>query len=268
MGHMGTLDPNATGLLPICLGRATRLSRYLLKADKRYFATVKLGQATTTYDADGEPDGEPAEPPSLSPAELEKILDAYRGKFLQRPPIYSAKKLDGKRLYQLAREGKNIEPEKCEVAIHELHLVKQNRESLELDILSSTGMYVRSLAHDIGQDIGCGAYLEKLQRRAVGPLSIEDAQTLERVAEMEEAGDRSFLRPMADLLPDFPPLEINAGQAERIRSGGPIVTLDPSYDSGVMVRLVDARGQLVAVGLTKKPLGSMQMQVHPKVVLI
>lgn len=268
MGHMGTLDPNATGLLPICLGRATRLSRFLLRADKRYRASIRLGRATTTYDADGEPLGEPSEPPELSDAELEAVLEPYRGTFEQRPPIYSAKKVDGKRLYQYAREGREVEPEPCEVTIRELLVLGRERDRIELDIAGSSGMYVRTLAHDIGREIGCGAFLENLSRLAVGPLSVDDAHTLETLEKMEAEGDRSFLHPMGDLLPHFPRLEINAAQIERVRNGTPIVVVSPEPDNNQMVRLFGPDGNLAAVGLVKKPLGSLQTQIFPKVVVI
>ncbi len=268
MGHMGTLDPNATGLLPICLGRATRLSRFLLRADKRYRAVTRLGRATTTYDVDGEMLGEPCEPPELSDAELEAVLEHYRGTFEQRPPLYSAKKVDGKRLYQYAREGREVEPEPCEVTIRELKVLGRERDRIELDIAGSSGMYVRSLAHDIGRDIGCGAFLESLSRLAVGPLSVDDAYSLDVLEKMEAEGDRSFLHPMGDLLPHFPRLEVNAAQIERIRNGTPIVVASPEPDNNQMVRLFGPDGNLAAVGLVKKPLGSLQTQVLPKVVVI
>lgn len=268
MGHMGTLDPNATGLLPICLGKATRLSRFLLKADKRYRATIRLGLATDTYDADGRPVGEQKEPLEIGEGELEKLLSQYRGTFMQRPPLYSAKKVDGKRLYELAREGKHVEPEPCEVTIHKLNVLEHERDRLVLDIHGSTGMYVRSLAHDIGGDLGCGAFLEELQRLAVGALSVEEAHTLEEIEKMEAEGDQSFLQPMDDLLPDFPRIEVNAFQLERVRNGSPIVIHLPTAESGRRVRLFDPEGRMVAVGEMKKPLGSLQTQVLPKVVLI
>jgi tRNA pseudouridine55 synthase len=268
MGHMGTLDPNATGLLPICLGKATRLSRFLLKADKRYRATVRLGVATDTYDTDGEPVGEPVEPPEVSKEELEKILDKFRGTFAQRPPLYSAKKKDGKRLYELAREGKEVEPEPCEVTIHSLELLEHERDRVVLDIKGSTGMYVRSLAHDLGQELGCGAFLEELERLAVGALALESALTLEAIEKLESEGDRSFLLPMADLLPNYPRIEINAFQAERVRNGSQIVIHSPLIENGKRVRIFDPDGRMIAIGECKKPLGSLQTQVLPKVVLI
>ncbi|HUX07883.1 MAG TPA: tRNA pseudouridine(55) synthase TruB [Acidobacteriota bacterium] len=268
MGHMGTLDPNATGLLPICLGKATRLGRFLLKADKRYRATIRLGQSTDTYDADGQAVGEKQEPPEVSTEALDKLLARYRGTFMQRPPIYSAKKVDGKRLYELAREGKTVEPELCEVTIHQLDVLEHERDRLVLDIRGSTGMYVRSLAHDIGVEIGCGAYLEELQRLGVGALTVENAYTLERIEKMEADGDRSYLQPMDELLPDFPRIEINAFQLERVRNGSMIVIHSPIINTGQRVRLFDPEGRMVAVGEAKKPLGSLQTQVLPKVVLI
>jgi tRNA pseudouridine55 synthase len=268
MGHMGTLDPNATGLLPICLGKATRLSRFLLKADKRYRATIRLGRATDTYDADGTPVGEPVEPPELNAEELEGVLAKFRGTFKQRPPLYSAKKVDGKRLYELAREGLVVEPEPCEVTVYSLDLLERERDRLVVEIHGSTGMYVRSLAHDIGRELGCGAFLEELERLAVGALSLESAFKLEAIEKMEAAEDRSFLRPMEELLPNYPRIEINAFQVERVRNGSPIVVHSPMIESGQRVRIFDSEARMIAVGEAKRPLGSMQTQVLPKVVLI
>ena len=268
MGHMGTLDPNATGLLPICLGKATRLSRYLLKADKRYRATIRLGRATDTYDADGETVGETVEPPEISREQLEAILAQYTGTFMQRPPLYSAKKVDGKRLYELAREGQVVEPEPCQVTIYDIEILNIERDLLELDIHSSTGMYVRSLAHDIGNDIGCGAFLEELKRLAVGMLDLENAHTLEAIEAQQAEGKRDFLRPMADLLPNYRAVQLNAFQIERVRNGNPVVVVDPAFGQDERVRLFTQDGTFIAVGETRKPLGSMQIQILPKVVLI
>jgi tRNA pseudouridine55 synthase len=268
MGHMGTLDPNATGLLPICIGRATRLSRFLLSANKRYRATIRLGRCTTTYDAQGDTVGETIEPPELTDAEIERLLDRYRGTFKQRPPIYSAKKIDGKRLYQYAREGHDLEPDEYDVTILKLEVLTRERDKVELDITSSSGMYVRSLANDLGKAIGSGAYLEELTRLEVGGLSLEYSYTLEKMETMVAAGDLSFIQPMADLLPDYPAFEVNPGQMERIRNGNPVVVTAPTAKANQSVRLLGPDGDLLAVGILKKPLGSAQAQVHPKVVLL
>lgn len=267
MGHMGTLDPNATGLLPICLGKATRLSRFLLRSHKSYLATIRLGRATNTYDTDGETVGESKEPPRITAEELDELLGGFRGTFMQRPPIFSAKKVGGKRLYEYAREGEAFEPEPCEVTIHQLDLLKLDSGRIELRITGSSGMYVRSLAHDIGEKLECGAYLEDLVRLSVGGLSLEDAHTLERIEELERGSDRSFLKPMLELLHELPVVKANPTQVNRIRNGTPIVITSPSLGDGQRVRVVDDGGELVAVGDVKKPLGSLQLQVFPKVVL-
>ena len=267
MGHTGTLDPNATGLLPISLGRATRLNRFLLSADKRYRARIRLGRSTDTYDAEGKTVGESVKPPELTADELESILDRFRGTFLQRPPLYSAKKIDGKRLYQYAREGKAVEPEEYRVQIHSLEVVDRGQDWIELEIASSSGMYVRSLANDIGVAAGCGAYLEELARLEVGGLELEDAATLEEIEEMESAGDRSFIRPMANLLPDFPIVQANSAQVQRILNGNPIVATTPLASKKQYVRIVGPGERLIAIGLAGRPLGSAQIQVQPKVVL-
>lgn len=267
MGHLGTLDPNATGLLPVCTGKATRLSRFLLHGDKRYRAVIRLGQVTSTYDADGEPLAPPVEPPALKREQLEEILAAFTGTIEQVPPIYSAKKVAGKRLYQYAREGEEVSPEPCEVRIDEITILNQERDLLELEIASSSGMYVRSLANDLGQAIGCGAFLENLTRLKVGPLSLDDAHTLDELEQAAAEGDFSFIEPADHLLPHFKPVEINQSQITRIQNGSFIVIANPLMQDGQMVRLLDSSGGMVAVGAVKKPLGSMNIQIFPKVVM-
>lgn len=267
MGHMGTLDPNATGLLPICLGKATRLSQFLLHGDKTYQATIRLGRSTTTYDIDGDTVGETMTPPEMTREELERHLAAFTGTITQIPPVYSAKKVDGKRLFEYAREGVEVEPRPCEVEIRRITILSQERDVLKLEIHSSSGMYVRSLAHDLGKAIGCGAFLEDLIRIRVGALTLDRAYTLDQIAEMCEAMDFSFVLPMPDLLPDFQRLDINASQANRIRNGNHIVVANPALANRQLVRLFIGGGPFVAVGEVEKPLGSMQVLVHPRVVV-
>lgn len=268
MGHMGTLDPNATGLLPICLGKATRLSQFLLHGDKTYQATIRLGWATTTYDIDGDIVGERVAPPALTREELEHHLAAFTGTITQIPPVYSAKKIEGKRLFEYAREGVEVEPKPCEVTIRRITVLVQERDLLKLEIHSSSGMYVRSLAHDLGAAIGCGAHLEDLIRIQVGALSLDRASTLDDIAERSAAGDYSFILPMPDLLPDFPRLEINPAQANRIRNGNHVVVTNPALTHRQLVRLFGGGGAFIAVGEVEKPLGSMQVLVHPRVVVL
>lgn len=267
MGHLGTLDPNATGLLPVCTGRATKLSQYLLHSDKRYRAMIRLGQATDTYDADGEFLSRHIEPPELTREQLEEILARFMGTIKQVPPLYSAKKVAGKRLYQYAREGQVVTPEPCEVRIDEITILQQKRDFLELEIASSSGMYVRSLANDIGQVIGCGAFLEDLTRLKVGLLSVDDAHTLEQLESAAEKADFSFIAPADGLLPQFKAVGINQSQIVRIQNGNFIVIINPLLQDGEMVRLMSPSSQMVAVGLVQKPLGSMNIQIVPKVVM-
>ena len=266
MGHMGTLDPNATGLLPICTGRATRLSRFLLNGDKTYIATIRLGRTTNTYDIDGEFDGDPVEVPKLSDDELRAQLDAFTGEIDQMPPKYSAKKVEGKRLYEYARAGEDIERETCRVRIDSIDVLERGEDLLKIEVSSSSGMYVRSLAHDLGQRIGCGAFLEELSRTRVGNLFLKNAFGIDAIAGLVEKEDQSFIKPMHEMLPGMPALPLNASQIHRIRNGNHVVAHNPTLADGQHVRLMSGPDELIAIGTVRKPLGSAQIQVLPKVV--
>ena len=266
MGHMGTLDPNATGLLPICTGRATRLSRFLLNGDKTYIATIRLGRTTNTSDADGEFEGDTVDVPKLSDEELRAHLDAFTGEIDQMPPMYSAKKIEGKRLYEYARAGENIERAVCQVRIDSIDVIERSHDLLKIEVACSSGTYVRSLAHDLGQRIGCGAYLEQLSRTRVGNLFLTDALSINAIADLAEKKDMSFIKPMHEMLPDMPTVPLNASQIHRIRNGNHVVAHNPTLPDGQHVRLMAGSDELIAIGTVRKPLGSAQIQVLPKVV--
>jgi tRNA pseudouridine55 synthase len=182
VGHAGTLDPMATGVLVLCLGRSTRLLEYLTGQPKTYLAEVTLGVATDTYDAEGEIVArQPV--PTLTEIQLDQALDVFRGEIMQRPPAYSALKRDGVALYQRARAGEQVEVEPRPVTVYELALLHFDGQTVRLRIHCGAGTYVRSIAHDLGQALGCGGHLSALRRTAVGPFNIEDAVTLEQLAE-------------------------------------------------------------------------------------
>ena len=176
VGHAGTLDPLATGLLLVCVGRATRLLEYLVGQPKTYLATVQLGRQTTTYDAEGEITSE--SPVEITQGELAAALDNFRGTISQLAPMYSAVKVDGQPLYRRARKGETIERPARTVTIHELDLLGWDDSLVELRINCSSGTYIRSLAHDLGQLLGCGAYLAGLRRTVIGSFSLADALPL------------------------------------------------------------------------------------------
>ena len=185
-GHTGSLDPLATGVLPLCFGEATKFSQYLLDADKRYTATIKLGVSTATGDAEGEILKE-CEVEKLSDQALEKVLDQFRGEIKQIPSMYSALKVNGQTLYKLARKGIEVERKARPVTIHSLDLISNDGDSLVLDILCSKGTYIRTIAEDLGEALGCGAHVSALRRTKSGPFEIEQAISLDELKELKEA---------------------------------------------------------------------------------
>lgn len=238
IGHVGTLDPLATGLLGLLIGAATRLSEYLIEKDKRYRAIVRFGRATTTYDAEGEATSETGRVPER--AALEQALAALRGPILQRPPAYSAIKRDGERAYALARRGEEVVLEPRPVTIHDLTLVEWNAPDAVVDVHCSSGTYIRSLAHDLGEALEVGAHLAGLRRTAVGPWTIEQACPLADL----EAGAAPIL-PMEAALPDWPRVELDADGARRIWHGN-TVPLGDGW-SGPLARAYNPAGVFFAI---------------------
>lgn len=186
VGHSGTLDPMATGLLLVCTGVWTKELHYLLGLDKKYLAEITLGVETNTYDAEGEIVSQKDVPP-LTIAELENIILKFAGEFEQIPPVFSAIKKEGKALYELARAGKEVKPDPRKVIVHNIDIINFSNNKLTLDIYCGSGFYVRSLAHDIGEEIGCGAHLSSLSRTMIGPYSLNDAFSVEEIVKTIEA---------------------------------------------------------------------------------
>ncbi len=220
VGHAGTLDPLATGLLVLCLGTATRLSEYLAGKDKRYTARVRLGQATTTYDAQGDMTAESADLPER--AQVEAALAQFRGPQRQVPPQFSAIKRGGQKAYEVARRGAHIELEPRPVEFYEITLVAWQPPELSLDVHCSAGTYIRSLAHDLGQALGCGAHLAGLRRTASGTFRIEEAVTLDALTAAFERGPQAwqqYLRPPDAALSDWPALHLTAEAARQVLRG-------------------------------------------------
>ena len=184
-GHTGTLDPMATGVLPICFGRATKIAQYLLDADKEYIATIKLGVETDSGDAEGNVTKENSESiPKLDTDLLERVFDGFRGEISQVPPMYSALKYKGQPLYKLAREGIQIEIKARNITIYNLELLEYTDDTLTIKVRSSKGTYIRSLAMDIGNKLNCGGHLIALQRTKSGPFSLEESYTLEELKDL------------------------------------------------------------------------------------
>jgi tRNA pseudouridine55 synthase len=216
VGHAGTLDPMATGVLVLCLGRATRLLEYLTGQPKTYLAEVTLGVATNTYDAEGEVVSRlPA--PALSTEEIDQALDAFRGDIMQRPPAFSALKRDGVPLYQRARAGEDVTVEPRPATVYELALLHADGATVQLRIRCGAGTYVRSIAHDLGQSLGCGAHLSALRRTAVGPFSVEHAITLERLA--EPGALVAVMQPADAAVAHLPRIDVSEGDASRLLHG-------------------------------------------------
>ncbi len=180
VGHAGTLDPLATGLLLICSGKYTKKLADLQIKDKSYSCVVKLGATTASYDAEM-PEENIVDPKTIDLKGLEDVLEEFRGNIQQLPPMFSAIKKDGKKLYDLARKGIEIDRPKRSITLHDLSLMKVDGHELHLDMTCSKGTYVRSLAHDIGQSLGCGGYLKSLRRTTIGAFNVEDALSIEEI---------------------------------------------------------------------------------------
>ena len=216
-GHTGTLDPLASGLLALTFGEATKFSADLLHADKTYIAGIKLGQKTTTGDLEG--DFLQTRPVRVNRADIEKTLNAFRGDILQVPPMFSALKRDGKTLYDLAREGVNIEREARSVRIEKLEILEFADELLTVEVTCSKGTYIRVLAEDIGEALGCGAHLASLRRTKVGALSLEDAVTLQALETMSVDERLATLKPLDALMQTLPAVHLSENDRVRFCHG-------------------------------------------------
>ncbi len=216
-GHTGTLDPFATGLLPLCLGEATKFSQFLLDADKVYRAEVRLGVRTSSGDLDGEVISERLV--TCGEAALRAALEGFRGDIEQVPPMHSALKHQGRPLYEYARKGIEIEREARRVTVFDLELESFDGHSAKVRVHSSKGFYVRALADDLGEVLGCGAHLAGLDRLRVGPYHLEDAMTLEELVELDEAARDELLLPPDNLALDLPRLDLDLEAAWQISHG-------------------------------------------------
>ena len=249
VGHTGSLDPLATGVLPLCLGDATKFSQYLLNSDKRYVAHVRLGISTNSGDADGEV-LEEREVKGVDRARLESALDAFRGEIEQVPSMFSAVKHHGKPLYKLARQGIEIEREARPVTVYRNEVVAFEGARLTLDIHCSKGTYVRTIAHDLGEALGCGAHVDALRRTQAGPYCEDDLTTLEDIetARGEHRLD-DMLRPVASTVGPWPEVALTGAPAFYLKQGQPVLV--PHAPTTGWVRLVertDTEGTFIGVG--------------------
>jgi tRNA pseudouridine55 synthase len=260
-GHTGTLDPFATGVLPVCLGAATRLARFLSGGEKEYRATVRLGFATTTDDATGEP---LASPRAVTPdsSALLAACHALTGEILQVPPAFSARHVAGKRLYQWARRGVAVQRPPARVTVHALEIVETREQDIDVVVRCSPGTYIRSLARDLGEALGCGAHLAALRRTRSGEFGLEEAVA------WDEIDERCLprLRPLESLLTALPAISLNAEGREAVRHGGAVFRRHATLDmpSAERVRLLDDGGHLLALGVPAPEPGGFR----PDVVLI
>jgi tRNA pseudouridine55 synthase len=241
-GHTGTLDPLATGVLVVCLGSATRLTEFVQDMGKTYRAGVRLGARSDTDDADGavEPVAGAAPP---SRAALDEALRGFLGEISQVPPAYSAAKVGGRRAYDLARRGRDVALEARRVRIYGLDVLRYDYPRLEIEVRCGKGTYVRSLARDLGQRLGCGGYIEALRRTRVGPFRVEDAVALD--AGVEAA--RARVLPISAALGELPRVTTSAALAQRLRTGQGVPADEATVPDGSAVAVFDPGGGLVAV---------------------
>lgn len=263
VGHLGTLDPIATGVLPVMVGQATRLARFWEKADKEYQATVRFGFATSTYDRAGEPAG-PMGEPRFSAESLETCLAALRGDIRQTPPPVSAKKVSGVPAYKLARRKVAVELEPVRVTIYELELKAFEGDRAHIRVRCSAGTYVRAIAHELGLVLGCGAHVEWLERTVSGPFRLAMARTIAELQDLADSGRlEEAMVPAADLLPQFPPVFVDEITAGQIRHGREFNVSPFRVNAGAEhVKAIAPDGKLVAIGRILLP-----HVYHPIVVL-
>ncbi len=243
-GHTGTLDPRASGVLVILIGPAVRLSEYVSASDKRYQATVRLGKSTDTFDSEGRITAS-ASPDSITEEQFEEALDQFVGEIQQVPPPYSAIKVQGRKAYEMARGGEEVELEPRTINVYSLELLEWAPPEAVIDVFCSSGTYVRSLANDMGAALGCGAYLVGLRRTKSGKFTLRDAVPLRRLQESFNSGDwYRYLIPAAEALGDWPMVELDGDQVELIRHGHRIPA---ESDAEGWVRGVSQQGDLVAL---------------------
>ncbi len=287
IGHTGTLDPMATGVLALVVGRATRLARFLSSSDKSYEAVVRLGFATDTADALGAPLGSSSQGPFPSREAIDAALDAFRGTFMQQPPAFSAKMIDGKRSHKLARAARLKPrapvssppdlPDPVSVTTHAIELLSIDDDRVTLRVECSAGFYVRSLAHDLGERLGTGAHLAALRRTRSGDVTLDHAIALD-AAERDPAGTASRIIPLAGLLTGLDAVVLNEEGVRRVVHGREVGPGFGMRDSGFerpdeprfpnpesrVYRLLDEAGSLVAIGRPASTPGLL----HPSIVLV
>ncbi len=245
-GHTGTLDPRASGVLVILIGPAVRLSEYVSASDKRYQAIIRLGSSTDTFDSEGK-FVRTDQPVNVTEEQFEKILKQFEGEIEQTPPPYSAVKVGGRRAYDMARQGEEVELAPRKIQVHHLEVLEWAPPEVVVDVHCSSGTYVRSLANDMGNALGTGAYLVGLRRTKSGRFSLRDATPLRKLQEAFTAGNwYQYLIPAAEALADWPAVELNPDEVEEVRHGHRVKAA-PAESQPELVRGVSAAGELIAL---------------------
>lgn len=246
-GHTGTLDPRASGVLVILVGPAVRLSEYVSASDKRYQAIIRLGGTTDTFDAEGRVTESKVDPMSITESQFEEALKSFVGEIEQTPPPYSAVKVRGRKAYEMARKGEEVELEPRKITVHHLEVLEWTPPEVVIDVHCSSGTYVRSLANDLGEKLGCGAYLVGLRRTKSGRFTLRDSVPLRKLQEAFTAGNwYQYLIPAAEALGDWPAVELNPDEVEGVRHGHRVKAkeADTVHEK---VRGVSTQGELVAL---------------------
>ena len=245
VGHLGTLDPLATGVLPLVIGNLTRLAKFYAASEKTYEGTIRFGFATDTYDSDGEATGQ-AQPVTVSLTQLRELALVFRGMIEQTPPPFSAKKVNGVPAYKLARKKKEVALKPVEVEIKQLEILAADGDRAIFRAQVSSGTYIRSIAHDLGQQMGCGAHLEKLCRTSVADFQLAEAHTIEELqsAAAQNQLEEMFVHPRK-LLPDIPAVTATDEMAARIRSGRSVNL--PEFSQARLVKVFHGQRELIAI---------------------
>ncbi|HQY65666.1 MAG TPA: tRNA pseudouridine(55) synthase TruB [Pyrinomonadaceae bacterium] len=267
VGHTGTLDPFATGVMVILVGQATRLAQFLDKDEKEYEALVRFGFETDTGDVTGLKSAESGMTADelaakLAATDLEKVLALFRGEIDQVPPMYSAKKIDGQKLYELARKGETVERKAVKVTINSLEMIESAADSLRMRVACSAGTYIRTLAEDIGREIGVGAHLTELRRTRAGRFDLTRSITLDDLAKLDEP--TAALIPMEEAVGHLSALTLNTDRVSKTRSGLSTRIYEDLFADGATVRMIDEDGQLVAIG----NFDAAENSVRPRVVMV
>ncbi len=259
IGHTGTLDPMAEGVLPICIGKGTKASGMLTDSDKAYRATMVLGMTTDTQDADGEVLTECRV--DVSDARLNEIIRSFFGEIEQVPPMYSAVKLNGKKLYELARRGETVERPVRRVRIDDIRLLERDGDLVTLDVFCSKGTYIRTLCADIGDALGCGAYVNRLIRIKSGPFVIENAYTEAALAKLVAEGrGEDAVTSLNEVYGEYPVRTVTGRELFKVKNGVPIPARNEA--EGAMVRVCDEEGNLLGLSCCQGNLLKMQVAFH------